>query len=278
MSPDEKLPPQASLGEVELRVRDLDRALDFYQGTLGMRVLDRRAGAATVGGDAPLVRLAGDPDAPERPPRAAGLYHVAILLPSRAHLARILEHFAVFRVPLTGAADHLVSEALYLEDPEGNGLEIYADRPRHDWRWDGPSLHMATRVLDVDDLLAAAGGDGWTGVPDGTTVGHVHLQVGDVRAAEAFYRDVVGFDLTARYGEDATFLSAGGYHHHVAANAWGTRGGPPAREGAAGLVAWTIRAGDQAAVDALAARALVEPERGAAVLRDPAGNVVRVVA
>lgn len=274
--------PDLSMGPVHLRVRDLARALDFYKGMLGMRVLRQSGGFVELGADAPIIRLTGDADAPPRPPRSPGLYHVAILLPSRAQLARILEHFSVFRQPLEGAADHLVSEALYLSDPEGNGIEIYADRPRETWTWNDGRLHMTTAVLDIEGLLKEAGDEAWNGLPEGTRVGHVHLQVGFVPQALTFYRDLLGLDLTTTYGQEAIFLSAGGYHHHVAANAWGTQGALPAPDGVLGLIESTLILPGREVVDAAGARLATyvesHEENGDVVVRDPSGNRLRLTA
>lgn len=273
-----RLPPQTSMGPVHLRVRDLDLALDYYEGMLGMRALEKRPEGAVLGSDHPILRLTGDPDAPRRALRTTGLYHVAILLPTRADLARILEHFSAFRQPLDGAADHLVSEALYMSDPEGNGIEVYADRPRSGWRWEDGKLQMSTTAIDIAGLLAEAGDEEWKGMPDGTRVGHVHLNVGDVPAAERFYRDL-GFDLTTRYGAEASFLSAGGYHHHLAVNGWAGRGAAPPPPGSAGLVEYVVRVGDDAALDRLGDRLPKARREGRdVVVEDPSRNVVRLVA
>ena len=277
---DGKLPDAAGIGGVTLRVADLDRALAFYGRGLGLRVHARDEREATLGADAPFLRLVADPGAPPRPPGTSGLYHVAYLLPTRRDLARALRHLAESRWPLEGASDHLVSEALYLSDPEGNGIEVYADRPRDQWRASpGGGVEMTTTMMDVEGVLALDDG-AWSGFPGGARVGHVHLQVGDVPAAEAFYR-ALGFDLTTRYGAQASFLSAGGYHHHVAVNSWAGRGAPPPPEGARGLVEYVVRVPDRGAVDAAAERlAGYAPRREGEdlVVRDPGGNVVRVSA
>lgn len=264
------LPDATRIGVVDLNVRDLDRIVAYYRETLGMRELSRDADAVTLGADGPALRLFRTPDAKPRAPRQSGLYHVAYLLPSRESLGRFLQFLVDTATPVEGASDHLVSEAVYLHDPEGNGIEVYADRPRADWPMQDGRLAMATEPMDVEGVLASARGP-WRGWPDGTRVGHVHLQVGDVPAAEAFYREAVGLDLMARYGAQASFLSAGGYHHHVALNAWGTQGGPAADPGALGLRAYEI-----VVPDAAERKALVE-RLGGGTARDPSGNAVRVV-
>ncbi|MDP3256270.1 VOC family protein, partial [Bosea sp. (in: a-proteobacteria)] len=178
-----------------------------------------------------------------RPASAAGLFHLAILLPSRADLGDWLAHAATIRLPLEGASDHLVSEALYLSDPEGNGIEIYRDRPRADWpRRDG-AIRMATDRLDLNALLAEARPGHYAGMPSGTRMGHIHLRIGDTAAAEAFYAGALGFELMVRY-PGASFLASGGYHHHIAGNVWNSRGAGPRQPGEAGLASFEIVARD----------------------------------
>lgn len=259
------LPPQTRIGRVDINVRDVDKARMFYEKVLGLRTIARRDGVVELGGDEPIVGLHAAPDAPPRPPRAPGLYHMAILLPSRGALGGFLQH-AHELWPIDGASDHLVSEALYLSDPEENGIEVYADRPRAAWRWQGDALQMATQPMDVEGVLSEA--EAWRGAPGATTMGHVHLQVSDVPAAERFYRDLVGFDLTARYGDQASFLSAGRYHHHLAVNSWMSRGAPTPPEGSLGLRSFTVRLPDAASRDEAAKRV------GGTTVRDPSGNVV----
>lgn len=273
--------PQARIGMVHLVVRHLDAALAFYRG-LGFAVLEHQADRAVLGvGGLPLLGLAGDPAAP-LPGRATGLYHMAILLPSRRALAAALRHLAQNRVPLQGASDHLVSEALYLADPEGNGIEIYSDRPRAEWTREAGGIAMATRALDMDGLLAEPPLAGPWRMPAGTVVGHVHLRVNDIAAAESFYADTLGFEIMARYGHAASFVAAGGYHHHVGFNTWASGGAPPPPRGAAGLAAYEIVLPHSAALDAvlerLAARGMPAEAGGAArVVRDPAGNEIRLL-
>src|SRR3954454_12789031 len=203
------------IGEVALTVRDLDRVSRFYQEAIGLEVVERTADGVRLGaGGAGFLELQHRPDSLPRDPGAAGLYHTAFLLPERADLGRWLAHAAELRLALDGAADHLVSEAVYLHDPEGNGIEVYADRPRAGWRWSGGRVEMANARLDMIGLRGLATTK-WTGAPAGTRVGHVHLQVGEIKAAEAFYAGVLGFEIV-RERPDAVFLSTGGYHHHLA--------------------------------------------------------------
>src|SRR5690606_16854845 len=195
--PGHRLPPATRLGRVRLQVADLGRSLAFYEGVLGFRVLDRAAGRALLGAqadDRPLAELVEKPGARPVPRHGRlGLYHVAYLLPGRADLGRFVRHVAGLGLPL-GSADHLVSEAVYLSDPDGLGVEVYADRPRAAWRYDGRQIAMGTEPLDLPDLVRAGGEAPWTGAPAGTAVGHVHLHVGDLGRAAAFYHEALGFD------------------------------------------------------------------------------------
>lgn len=261
----------ARIGRVRLRVADLGRALDFYQRVLGLH----DAGGAALGpagGPPALVELVEERGAPPRPPRTPGLFHFALLVPTRRDLGRALLRFRDVGWRLHGFADHSVSESIYLADPEGNGIEVYADRPREAWTREGDELRMTTDPLDLDDLLAAAGpAEASAGLPQGTVVGHVHLEVSDLAAAEVFYARDVGFDVTVRSYPGARFLAAGGYHHHVAVNVWnGARGRVPA--GARGLVDYEIVVPGGEDREALLAR-LGAGDR----IEDPSGIGIRIV-
>ena len=271
------------IGRISLKVRDLDRVAGFYQETLGLNRLDEGQGRVTLGTrSAPLLDLAGDPDLAPRDPRSAGLFHTAFLLPSRADLARWLSHAIERRIPLQGVSDHIVSEAIYLADPEGNGIEVYADRPPSRWRGEDGAIHMATEALDARGLLAEAGGRAWAGFPEGGTIGHVHLQVGDTAEAERFYGDVLGFDLASRY-PGASFFGSGGYHHQLAGNIWNSRGAGARADRATGLDRIEIVVREPAERDAILARAskagaAVATEGGVPTLRDPWGTRLAFVA
>ena len=239
------------IGQVTLTVHDLARSADFYARALGLSKRTADAAQVTLGaGDRTLVTLIADPAARARSPREAGLFHTAFLLPDRPALARWLHHAATTRLPLQGASDHKVSEAIYLADPEGNGIEVYVDRPRAQWTARDGAIQMTTDPLDLADLAAGANGP-WTGAPDGTVVGHVHLQVGDVAQAQAFYTGTLGFPVTATY-PGAAFYGSGGYHHHFATNVWNSRGAGP-RTPSTGLTSVEILA-DAASVAAIAAK------------------------
>lgn len=270
---DDRLPDLA-LGPVDLVVADLERAASFYCDVVGLRVLAAGPARAELGVDAPLVRLVEEPDA--RPAGGeAGLFHLALLLPGRADLARWAQHAAGGRVPLEGASDHVVSEAVYLRDPDGHAIEIYADRPRGIWEGRVDRL-MATLPLDLPDLLRLADpAEPFGGLPAGTAMGHVHLQVADVPATIAWYRDVLGLDLVATYGPQAAFLSAGGYHHHIGANTWRSAGAAPAGPGTARLARAELGVPAErlgAVVDRVRAAGGETAEAdGAVLVRDPSG-------
>jgi catechol 2,3-dioxygenase len=237
-----RLPDVLRLGRVRLQVADLARSLAFYERVLGLRVRERTASTAVLGArgdETPLVELRERPGAAPVPRRGRlGLYHFAILLPDRAALGRFLVHLAEIGA-YAAMSDHLVSEAVYLTDPDGLGIEVYADRPRAAWRHEGRQLVMATQPLDTADVVRAAGGERWAGMPAGTVVGHVHLFVGDLDAAAAFYHHALGLDKVVWSYPGALFLSAGGYHHHLGTNTWAA-GALPAGEEHARLLEWTL--------------------------------------
>jgi catechol 2,3-dioxygenase len=223
------------IGAVRLAVADLDRLVAYYERAIGLRVLARDGDLVRMGADTPLLELVGDPAAPPAPPRSTGLFHFAVLVPSRAELARAVRRVADAGERFSGASDHLVSEALYLRDPEGNGIEIYRDRPRGEWTWSGGELQMDSLPLDLDGILRELPADGDGGMPTGTVVGHVHLQVADLATAEAFYAGELGLDVTTRAAPGALFFSRDGYHHHIGVNTWASRGGAPPPAGSRGL-------------------------------------------
>lgn len=251
-----RIDPRTTLGRVVLVVEDLDRGLRFYGDALGLHPRARGAGvlelAATENG-APLLELREYRNAVRKPPRTTGLYHVAILFPNRQELANAVTRLITSGVPLTGASDHLVSEAIYLDDPAGNGLELYADRPRETWRFADGQVAMDTKPLDLNGLLATA--QDWSRpAPPETRIGHIHLHVADLRRAESFYHDVIGLDLMLHYGRAAAFLSAGGYHHHLGLNTWAGVGAPRPPANAVGLREFTIVLPDAAALRDVSSR------------------------
>lgn len=271
--------PDTKLGYVHLTVSDLDRSLAFYQEIIGLQLQRREEQTAYLGaGRGDLLKLTGRPDA-RRVSGVTGLYHFAILVPSRPALARSLRQIAETRTPVQGFADHGVSEAIYLPDPDGNGIEIYRDRSREQWPFANGELQMVTDPLDVEGLLGELAGQAetWAGLAPETILGHVHLHVADIAEAETFYREIIGFDLMQRFGHSASFLSAGGYHHHLGLNVWAGRGAPSPPEDALGLREYVIQLPGQTELDRVVDRV---QQAGIAIeewpegwfLRDPARN------
>lgn len=254
-----------SVSKVGLRARDANLLANYYSTVVGLRELARDGEVITLGaGDKPLLVIEGDAHLRPDDPRSAGLFHTAFLLPSRADLGRWI-NFAIDRnIAIDGASDHLVSEALYLTDPEGNGIEIYADRAPDTWSKSRDGVEMATIRMDIPGVRAAVPADdkGWQGAPDGSIVGHVHLRVGDPLQAEEWWHREMGFDTMAKRGIDAVFLATGGYHHHIGANAWQSRGAGQRDEGRSGL-SWVEMAHKRA--------------DGAAEKTDPWGTRIRTV-
>lgn len=273
--------PGTSMGTVRLTVSDLGRSRAFYEEAIGLRASEQEDGSLAFGvaGERPLVELRGDASAPPLDRGAPGLYHLAILLPSRLDLGFALARLANARWPLDGASDHLVSEALYLSDPDGNGIEIYRDRPREEWRWVDGQLAMSTLPLDLQSVLAEITDASALEplAPRGTKIGHVHLQVSDLAQAEDFYSGVLGFDVTVRGYPAALFVSAGGYHHHLGLNTWHSRGASPPPDGAVGLLSYEILLPEAEALERVIGRVQaaginVRPGPGGSLVRDPSGN------
>ena len=273
------LPPDTTVGPVELTVSDLERSRSFYERAVGLRVREHAGARMSLGTDGTeLLILVEEPGA--RPAVGhTGLFHFALLVPDRPSLARWLAHAGRDRVPLTGLSDHFVSEALYLSDPDGHGIEIYADRPRQVWEGQ-VEAGLTSLPLDVDALLAVLEDpalEPFEGLPAGTAMGHHHLRVATIPETIEFYRDLLGFELMATFGSQAAFLAAGGYHHHIGANSWESSGAPPPPPGTAALRRATIVIPDAGERDLVAGRvadAGQEPESGpeGVTVRDPSGN------
>jgi catechol 2,3-dioxygenase len=268
--------PETRMGAVHLTVSDLGRSLDYYQLVVGLQVRERDNGTARLGTNGEELLVLYEEPGAEPAPRNTGLFHFALLVPTRHDLARWLAHAANDQIPLEGMSDHLVSEAIYLRDPDWHGIEIYRDRPRVEWERDGEFVKMATLPLDVQGVVSALdGGEGaFEQLPSGTTMGHVHLQVADIPASERFYTDLLGMDVQARYGDGASFLSAGGYHHHVGANVWNSRGAAPPPPGSAALRHATVLLPDDDELARVSDRipAAEQDPGGGVAVTDPAGN------
>jgi catechol 2,3-dioxygenase len=272
------------IGAVGLVARDLGKLTDFYCELLGLAVIERTGRIARLGvGGVTLIEIEHRPDALPDDQRTAGLYHTAFLMPTRQDHARWIMHIARNRVPISGASDHGVSEAFYLDDPEGNGIEVYSDRPRERWTWQDGLVTMQTKALDIEAMLTEIDPATATylSAPGGLRIGHIHLRVGSVETAEEFYRGALGLDLTRRRG-GATFMSSGGYHHHVGANVWHSDGAQTRDPDRAGLSWFSVEAANDDAYDAAVARlktanTSVRAMDGGIETADPWGTRVRLL-
>jgi catechol 2,3-dioxygenase len=279
------------VGSVHLRVSDLEQALAFYQGLLGFRLVGHGEGRATLtaSGKPPHpIQLSEQPGARRKPSRTTGLYHVAIRFPDRPALARVFQRLLDHRWPFQGFSDHGVSEAVYLADADGNGIELYTDRPRERWARKAGQIAMTTLPLDVEGLLAEANDDAapWTGVAPETDIGHVHLQISNLAQSEQFYSGLLGLEVTQRSYPGALFLSAGGYHHHLGLNTWAGEGAPPPPPEAVGLVSFGLELPDETTWQSAVARlrnagkdveTRKESSGGSALAHDPDGTGVELV-
>ncbi|SDM70237.1 catechol 2,3-dioxygenase [Fictibacillus solisalsi] len=229
--------PQTFVQQVHLIVKDLDRSLSFYDDILGFSILNRKDNKVelTLDGTSTILTIEQPQNAQPKQPRTAGLYHFALLVPTRKELAKVLRHLLNIGYPLQGASDHLVSEALYLADPDGNGIEIYRDRDSGDWQWNNGQVVMTTEPLDAEGLLAESMGMVFEGLPPETIMGHLHLHVSHLEEAEAFYCKGLGFEVVQRLGNQALFISTGKYHHHLGLNIWNGKGAPAPASNAVGI-------------------------------------------
>ncbi|MFB9761278.1 VOC family protein [Ectobacillus funiculus] len=271
--------PNTFVGQVNLKVQHLDRALAFYQQVIGFKVLEQTEQTAnlTADGKTTLLSLEQPENVVPKHGRTTGLYHFALLLPNRADLGRILKHFIQVGYPLQGASDHLVSEALYLADPDGNGIEIYADRNSSGWNWNNGEVVMATEPVDAESLLTEGQGESWTTLPADTIMGHIHLHVSELKKTEEFYIQGLGFEVVNRYGNQALFISTGKYHHHIGLNTWNGVGAPPPPAHSVGLESFTLLLSDEETRNTVIARlqsigAAVKEKNGSFVTLDPSGN------
>ncbi|MFC4559866.1 VOC family protein [Virgibacillus kekensis] len=234
--------PAMYADHIHLKVSNLTRSLGFYHDVLGFRILEEYAGFAqlTAGGLQTCITIEQVNDALPLNPANTGLFHVAFLVPSRRELAKVLRHLIHLEYPLYGASDHLVSEAIYLTDPDGNGIEIYADRDPGEWEWARGQVKIESLPLNTDDLMSEIGENGWEGIPEKTIIGHIHLQVSDLEETGFFYTEGFGFDIVTRYGRKALFLSSENYHHHIGLNIWNSAGGASPSEKNIGLKHFSI--------------------------------------
>lgn len=253
-----------SVSGVGLKARNGDALANYYQDLLGLEELTRQDNAIVLGAAGyPLLTIEEDRSLKPDDPREAGLFHTAFLFPERADLARWTQRAIERRIAIEGASDHLVSEAVYLTDPEGNGIEIYTDRSSDVWQWEGNEVVMKTLPLDFNDLLATPGAsEPYQAAPHGTVIGHVHLRVGDPIIADRWWREEFGLDTMAKYGPQAVFLSSGGYHHHIGANSWRSAGAGQRDESRSGL-AWIAMK--------------VPADTAEAAVQDPWGTTIRKV-
>lgn len=276
--------PNTYVRQVHLFVMDLNRSLQFYKDLLGFSVLHEQdyKVVLTADGSTPLITLEQPENILPKQPRRTGLYHFALLLPNRKELGKVILHLMQRRYPLQGASDHSVSEALYLADPDGHGIEIYRDRPADTWNWTNNEVFMDTRPLDVESILAEVQGEEWTGMPKETIMGHIHLHVADLKATEKFYIDGLGFNTVLRYGPQALFTSTGDYHHHIGLNIWNGADAPSPDEHTVRMGYFTIVfPSEEARLNAVqllqAMNAYVEDKDHDYVTKDPSNIEIHLV-
>jgi catechol 2,3-dioxygenase len=271
--------PLTFVGKVHLKVQNLERSLRFYKETIGFHVLKQteRTASLTADGRTPLLILEQPEYTIANTGRTTGLYHFALLLPERSDLANIVQHFADIGLRF-GSSDHLVSEALYFSDPDGNGIEIYADRPSSGWTWNNGEVDMAVDPLDFQDLLSMKREHPWKGLPADTVMGHIHLHVSELSKTEEFYKNGLGFDVVCRYGNQALFISTGGYHHHIGLNTWNGVGAPPPAENSSGLKSYTLILPNEEKRDeiVLQLKHINAPVTEDFVTEDPSGNRIHL--
>lgn len=270
--------PNTYVGHVKIKVQDLQRSLQYYQEIIGFQILEQTDTSAklTTDGKSSVLSLEQPDSALPKEGKTTGLYHFALLLPSRSDLANIVRHFAQLGIRI-GSSDHLVSEALYLSDPDGNGIEIYADRPAAEWSWVNGEVQMAVDPLNFEDLLAENHQASWTGLPADTVMGHIHLHVSELKKTEEFYTKGLGFEVVNRFGTRALFISTGKYHHHIGLNTWNGVGAPPPPANSVGLESFTLilpsdEARKQVVSDLKQIGATVVEDGDVWVTTDPSGN------
>ena len=267
---------------LSLNVMDMEKMTRFYRDSMGFEILEKKDDVVHLGTSGRRILTLERPEnVIQKPPRRSGLYHFAILLPDRKHLGSFINHLRDNNVPLTGGADHEVSEALYLQDPEDNGIEVYADVPDSQWKWDGDQVPMGTDPLDFRGLMDLGRDLDWTGMPEGTKLGHIHLHVGDLEEAYSYYSRI-GFKRVAQMAGSANFISTGGYHHHIGLNVWNGKGAKATPENATGLRCYTFAAPDGEEQKKIfeefkEGNYKAEIEEGVLLTEDPSGNRIRII-
>ncbi|KPB03217.1 VOC family protein [Bacillus sp. CHD6a] len=276
--------PATFVQEVTINVENLQRSIAFYTTIIGFKLIEQKESLAvfSANGQTPLLTIVQPKEIKPKQQRNTGLYHFALLLPSRADLGGIFHHFIAHGVRLQGASDHLVSEALYLTDPDGNGIEIYRDRPKEEWKWNGSEVEMASVALDVENLLKEGEDTVWEALPKETVMGHIHLHVSELKDTEQFYTNGLGFEVVTRYGAEALFISTERYHHHIGLNTWNGVGAPAPEGNSVGLVWFSLVFSNVdeklAAVDRLRSLGYrVEIWDGQHFVQDPSGNKIKLV-
>ncbi|KON87780.1 glyoxalase [Sporosarcina globispora] len=270
--------PITYVAQVNLKVLDLERSLAFYKEVIGFKVLTKteRTAQLTADGKTVLLTIEQLENAEPKMGRTTGLYHFALLLPKRSDLAKIVRHFVEIGLQF-GSSDHLVSEALYLSDPDGNGIEIYTDRNPAEWTWRNGEVNMTVDPLDFPDLLSIGQKQSWKGLPGDTVMGHIHLHVAELARTETFYTEGLGFEAVCRYGTQALFISSGKYHHHIGLNTWNGVGAPQPSENSVGIQSYTLILEDEAERERVMANlkrmgAAVAVENNQVITSDPSGN------
>lgn len=276
--------PITFVGQVNLKIQNLERSIAFYKEVIGLKVLEQTSRSATFSTDGKTALLSIEqPDhVVPKQGRTTGLYHFALLLPNRTDLADIVQHFVEIGLQF-GSSDHLVSEALYLSDPDGNGIEIYVDRDPSVWNWNNREVEMTVDPLNFPDLLSVGKQQSWKGLPMETTMGHIHLHVSEWRKTEEFYMKGLGFEVVNRFGTQALFISDGKYHHHIGLNTWNGLGAPTPPPNSVGLESFTLMLSSEEKKNKIIAQlkevgASVTEENGSIITTDPSGNRIRLIA
>lgn len=271
--------PITFVGQVNLKVENLKRSLAFYQQVIGFKVLEQteRSASLTADGKTVLLSIQQPENVIPKQGKTTGLYHYALLLPNRSDLARIVQHFAEIGLRF-GSSDHLVSEAIYLSDPDGNGIEIYIDRDPSVWNWKKGEVAMAVDPLNFSDLLSGGKQPAWEGLPAGTVMGHIHLHVSELKKTEEFYTKGLGFEVVNRFGSQALFISDGKYHHHIGLNTWNGVGAPAPSPNSVGLETFTLMLANEEKRNNIINQlksigaSVTEEENGSFITSDPSGN------